>query len=363
MRTSYSALTTYQQCPQKYKFQEIDRIRAPKNAEAIFGNTVHSCLKFMFEHTPLYPTLDEIINFFRNLWDNKTGIKLNPEENNAYREEGISILKNFYRLNQPWNFSVLDLESKFEVILDDSETGENHILAGKIDRIDKIADENHYEIIDYKTSRRMPSQADLDKDLQMAIYHLGLVKRWPHVQSEKIKLSLYFLKHGEKITTSRSSEDLEKTKNNVLNSIREIQNRISKNDFPAYPTVLCGWCGYKPQCPMWKHEYMKSQVPDIKSQNEIEEVIKEYFSLKEQNNQNNKRLQELQVSVYEFMNQEGVERVFSEKGYLTKAIQERLIYDMKKIKQILEELNRWNEVIQKKQFSTLKATKKKPIIH
>jgi hypothetical protein len=250
-------------------------------------------------------------------------------------------------------------------LIPDSASEESHILTGIIDRIDKSANEDIYEIIDYKTSRRMPAQDILDKDLQMSIYHLGILRRWPHLKSKNVKLSLYFLKHGEKITTSRSQENLEKTKNFVIDIIKEIKNRIGKNDFPAFPSPLCGWCGYKPMCPMWKHEYVNlsakgGSASGGKSQKEIKEIIKEYFELKEQNSKNSKRLVELGALVYEFMNQEGVERVFGENGYLTRVLQERLAYDMIKIKQILEELGCWTEVVKKKQFFTLKATKKKP---
>lgn len=354
MRTSYSALKTYQQCPLKFKFQEIDRIRVPKGLEAVFGALIHRCLKAMFERTPLYPTSDEIINLFRNFWEQKEKLEIDPEEEKAYYENGLEILKNFYKSNQPWNFNVLDLESRFEVLIPGPASGENHILTGVIDRIDKT--QNYYEIIDYKTSRRMPSQDDLDKDLQMSIYHIGLAKRWPHIQPEKIKLSLYFLKHGEKITTSRSQESLEKTKSFIINVIAEIKERTkNNNDFPAFPSPLCGWCGHKPRCPMWKHQYDKSkfQISNFK----IEEIINEYLVLKEKNNENNKRLHELQALVYEFMNSEGVERVFGKNGYLTKTLQERFVYDMKKIRKILEDLGRWNEVAKKKNYAVLKAAK------
>jgi len=60
---------------------------------------------------------------------------------------------------------------------------------------------NGIEIIDYKTSRKMPSQEMVDKNLQLSIYHLGLIKRWPHISPGEVKLSLYFLEHGEKIST------------------------------------------------------------------------------------------------------------------------------------------------------------------
>ncbi len=357
MRTSYSALTTYQQCPLKFKFQEIDRIRVPKGLETVFGATVHSCLKFMFEHTPLYPTLDEVIDKFRTLWQNKEITEINEEEDKAYYEDGISILKNFYRANQPWNFNALELESRFEVLIPGNE--ENHVLTGIIDRIDKISNTDIFEIIDYKTSRRMPSQENLDKNLQMSIYHLGISRKWPHIKPENIKLSLYFLKHGEKITTIRTGNDLEKTKEFVVGLINEIKKRIGDNyDFPPYPSPLCDWCGYKPKCPMWKHLYQSKEktAPD---QQEMEKIIKEYFDLKSQNQKNNKRLTGLQSSIYEFMAHENIERVFGENFCLTKTLQERFIYDMKKIKEILEEIGKWNEVAKKKQFSILKTTKTK----
>ncbi len=359
MRTSYSALTTYQQCPLRFKFQEIDRIRVPKGFEAIFGSIIHSCLKFMFERSPLYPTVDQVIDHFQNQWqDNKVAnLKPQADEEKAHHEEGIEILKKFYKKNQPWNFDVVDLESRFEVLIPDPETGEQHILAGIIDRIDKNQEKETFEIIDYKTSKRMPSQENLDKDLQMSIYHLGISRRWPHVKPGNIKLSLYFLKHGEKITTSRSQEDLEKTKIFVIGLIREIKGRLEKKDFPPYPTALCGWCGYKPMCPMFKHFYLKKSEP--KSQEEINSAVREYFELKNKNQENNKRIAEIQALIYQFMKQESVDRVFGENGYLTKALQERLVYDMKKIKEILEEMGKWDEVTTKKQFPTLKASKLK----
>jgi len=72
MRTSYSALDTYRTCPLKYKYQNLDKIPAPKRIEAVFGSLVHSALKFMFERGPLYPTLDEVIDFFTDKWNKKS---------------------------------------------------------------------------------------------------------------------------------------------------------------------------------------------------------------------------------------------------------------------------------------------------
>jgi len=181
----------------------------------------------MFERNPLFPALDEIIDFFGNKWSEKSvGMRVNEEVSKTYFEEGVSMLKNFYKKNPPWNFNAVELESRFEIIIEDEKNNESHILAGIIDRIDKPRETDVYEIIDYKTSKRMPSKEMLDKNLQLAVYNLGLLKKWPHLKPENVKLSLYFLKHNEKIETTKTAVDLENNKKEILETIKEIQNLI-----------------------------------------------------------------------------------------------------------------------------------------
>ena len=178
MKTSYSALDTFKICPQKYKFQEIDKIKVPKRVEAVFGTLIHGALKFMFERNPLYPTEDEVINFFTNSF-NERSEKLawhSPAEKEkgekAYYEEGVKLLKNFYKKNQPWNFNALELESRFSIELPDEENNATHTLSGIIDRIDK--DGETYEIIDYKTGKKMPAESSLEGNLLLSVYRLAL---------------------------------------------------------------------------------------------------------------------------------------------------------------------------------------------
>ena len=96
MRTSYSALETYKLCPQKFKFQELDRIPAEKSKAAIFGSHIHSTLKYMFSQDPLFPTLDEVLNYFRENFPGEEKFKAAPEEKEIYLRAGTEMLKKFY---------------------------------------------------------------------------------------------------------------------------------------------------------------------------------------------------------------------------------------------------------------------------
>ncbi|MCH7883397.1 PD-(D/E)XK nuclease family protein [Patescibacteria group bacterium] len=344
MRISYSAIDTYKTCPLKYKYQEIDKIKVPKSKEAVFGTALHASLKFMFSRDPLYPTLDEVVNFYLDKWAHYTtkAVWNDESEVKAFQDQGIAILKKFYSHNQPWNFNVLDLESRFEVPLTDEHTGETHTLAGIIDRIDK-PDDNTYEIIDYKTGRRMPSQETLDQNLQLSIYHLGLVRRWPHIENKNIRLTLHFLKHGEKISTTRTADDLERTKKTILGTIHEIHERKSKDDFPPTPSALCNWCGYRPICPVWKHLYQKDKKTPNKE--EITRIIKEYFELKVEAQKNSARIKELHAMLADYMKEEDVLRLFSDEGYIAKTVKTAEKYDFDRVKEILEPLGKWSEVL------------------
>lgn len=355
MRTSYSAISTYLQCPQKFKFQEIDRIRAPKSREALFGTLIHSALQFMFKSDPLFPTVDEVVNFYREHWPPAETWQLESrhdplkrswtaEDEKIYFEEGVKILRKFYEKNPPWNFSVLALESKFEVTLADENTGDVHVLSGKIDRIDKTGDHT-YEIIDYKTARRMPSQESVNKDLQLALYSLGLQRRWPHVAPDHIQLTLYFVKHGEKLSTTASVEKTEATKKEILKRINEIQKRLQEEkSFEPMPGPLCDWCSYRPICPAWKHLY-KKQEPEVPSQEAIDTTIHEFFELQKDKKNAEIRIKELQEAIKTYMEAEGLTRVFGNNGYLSKKTQQRYAYDMERIRELLSPIGKWEAVL------------------
>jgi len=349
LRTSYSALETFKQCPQKFKFQEIDRIKAPKSKEAVFGTIIHEALKFFHSQYPVSPTLDELLNYYKDNW--KSEPFQNEQEDMIYFSEGIRMLKNYheYHLKNRDKSVVLDAEARFEFPIE--KPGENRkcILAGKIDRIDKLSDDT-IEIIDYKTTKKLPPQSSADSNLQFSIYCLGVMSRWPHLAekgSGNIKLTFYYLKHGEALATRRDEKQLEEAKEEIW----DILNEIEKNNFKPIPSALCDWCGYKNLCPMWRHKFVKHETYDAQ---QINKIIKEFLELKDSNQKNNKRLEELKEIVNNYLDQESLERVFGEDGYITRLMQVRRDYDMDKIKKALGPLDKW---LIKKEYKILKASK------
>ncbi|MFA6383062.1 MAG: PD-(D/E)XK nuclease family protein [Parcubacteria group bacterium] len=334
MRISYSSMDTYQSCPLKYKFQEIDRIKTPKSKEAVFGSTIHETMKFI--HTPgiLSPTLDQAMEHFGNSWN--PAVFDGPDEERAAFSQGIRIIQNYYQKNRPQDFNIIDLESRFQIEIGGTE--EKHIVSGIIDRIDKT--EDGYEIIDYKTTKKMPTQEKVDNDLQLSVYLKAFLSRYPkEIENlDKIKVSLYYLKHGVKLSSTRTLEQLQKSEQLFLDTIKLIES----GKFEPAMSPLCDWCGYQNLCPMWKHKFKDLRKIDTE---EVNQAIMEYIELKSAVSITKDRLAKLQESILQYMDQEGVERVFGEQGVIARSLRKTYKYDEEKLRSILEPLDKWEDVL------------------
>jgi RecB family exonuclease len=344
MRISYSGLEAFTTCPAKYKFQYIDRIKVPKSKEAVFGTLIHECLRMFHEPTRSTPlSEEELLRYFTEKWD--SSIYRDSQEEAFAFHQGIEILKNYYLQNQGLKFNIVNLETPFEVPILESRAQANqqelHQITGRIDRIDKLTD-GTFEVIDYKTTKKMPSQEEIDRNLQLSVYYLGVTNRWPSLQEQNrpVKLTLYYLRHGEKLSTIRTSQQIEESKERILSLI----NQIRESSFEPRSNPLCDWCQYQPYCPLFKHKFISQQSPAPDEQ-QIKEVIKEYFEIKNRQDQDNKRIMELKGMINQYCDKHGLDRVFSENGYITRLSQKRFTYDFNKVKEVLEPIGKWNEIL------------------
>ncbi len=354
MQISFSSLDAFRKCPLKYKYQEIDKIKTPPSPEAVFGTVVHSTLKYIHEGKGsfLFPTEKEALEFFSSHW-NGEGFRDEIEERSAFAQ-GIKIIQEYYQKNNPAETKIVALESNFAIRLEDKEKKETHIISGIIDRIDKT--DEGFEIIDYKTSKKLPSQLSVNENLQLLIYLLAFLERYPDQRENlsSIKLSLYYLRHGTKLSTFKKVQELEEEKSQLLETIREIE----ASDFSPQINPLCDWCGYQKICPMWKHKF-ETEEKELTDQ-EAEQAIKEYLGLSEKIKKDRARLAELSQLILEMMEKKKIERVFGEGKIISKVIRRSYDYDNEALKKILTKNSLWEAVLDVNKSKLKKAIKVLP---
>ncbi|MBI1982154.1 MAG: PD-(D/E)XK nuclease family protein [Candidatus Levybacteria bacterium] len=93
----------------------------------------------------------------------------------------------------------------------------------------------------------IPDEKELENNLQLTFYALAATHvndKMLNKKPNEVLLSLYFLEHGKKITTTRTKEQLEEAKEKILKKAEE----ISKSEFFCSGISLCKTCEYKILC-------------------------------------------------------------------------------------------------------------------
>lgn len=230
---SYSKLETFSTCPLKYKFRYIYQIPTPSAHAANFGTSIHNTLKDIYQHLSVHKeiTPEKCMEFYEKNWIPQ-GYE-SRAHHNTRKEKGWEMLQNYYEKNSnPWKIPAF-VEKGFYL------KAGKHTVNGRIDRID-LLDDGTYEVIDYKTGKSKKG-SELDKDLQLSLYALACKEVYEIPIS---KLSLYFLEDNEKVSTARTPEQLEKSRDEIIKKAAA----LCTSSFQATPGFPCDFCEYKLIC-------------------------------------------------------------------------------------------------------------------
>jgi RecB family exonuclease len=233
MHLSYSKLNTYRQCPLRYRLTYQDRL--PRRPRRLFraARRVHHALMVWLTYAQRgAPSLAEALRAYDLAWDGERQPEVRDLQEYA---EGEQLLRRYHASNCGRPCSPVFLEHKFDVCLGD------HRLTGAIDRVD--AAESGYEVIDYKLDRELRTQRAINEDLQLGLYHLAL--REAH-GIQPAALSLYFLRHNLKVTTSRSAEEIR----DLGRWVGATGDRITRERrWEPCPGDWCAHCDFRAYCP------------------------------------------------------------------------------------------------------------------
>lgn len=320
---SNSRLSTYEQCPWKYKLVYLDRIETEEEGiEAFLGKRFHETMEKLYGELPFRTmTLEELKAYYREKWDknfhNKLIVTVQDRTVEDYFRLGLKFIEDYYRRYFPFNQNrVLGLEQQIEVDLDGTR---KYLIIGFVDRIDLTPD-GVIEIHDYKTGLSLPEQAQTDADRQLAIYQLGVQRKWPW--AEKFRLVWHYVAFDLEITSSRTPEQLEQLKQ----ELRELIDRIEADrEFAPKESVLCEWCVYWDYCPIKKHEATVEKLPVNEYLNEEGVVlVNKYMEYLSRKKEAEEELEKLKEAIIKYAEKNNLTRLVGSEFYLTLSKRERL---------------------------------------
>jgi DNA helicase-2/ATP-dependent DNA helicase PcrA len=242
---SYSQIATFQVCPLHYKLKYILRIPTPPSAAQSFGISMHAAMKDFYAavKTGDKPSHKLLLEMLGKNWVQE-GYKSKSHERKTLKA-GESYLRKYYQKSFDRKNLPLALEESFTVPLTPAKGKKRLRIGGKIDRVD--GNNGKIEIIDYKTGERIPTQKQVDNDLQLTFYALAAasIKETPFGKKPgDIKLSLYYFDGQQKITTTRTKQQLIEAEKEIY----EWREKIENSDFTCSNHFFCQNCEYKIFC-------------------------------------------------------------------------------------------------------------------
>jgi putative RecB family exonuclease len=257
---SHSRLSTFEQCPLKYKYQYIAGIKREEDSiEAFMGSRFHEVMEKAYaERAFRASSADDLKKLFNELWDKNWGDHVfvvrsdrTPED---YRKIGLKAVEDYHKRYAPFDEGrVLGIERRVIADLDGTGTYE---IKGFVDRLMETED-GRYEIHDYKTSGTLQSQEYFDNDRQLALYEIAIRQMWPR-DVRKVDLVWHYVVHDKEMRSSRTQEQLEDLKQDTIELIDRIE---ATQKFPPCESTLCRWCTFQDICPLFAHKFRTETLP------------------------------------------------------------------------------------------------------
>lgn len=270
-KVSYSSISTFLQCPRKWKLIYIDKLdKKQESADIIYGSVMHQTIqKFLTYyyantlvtlHNNKNELLDEYTTFFMKGLDEGLNKKLHLpyEVIQQYLGYGIDLLKQFIpKVNKWFPKSGVELEGT-ELQLNVLYSNWNIKFKGYIDILLHDKKNNRYKIVDLKTSRTSWNDKQKNDEitrLQLLLYKI-LLSQEKSIPVQNIDIQFLILKkiiYQSKYPVSRIQKYQPPNGKVSLNKALKLFNETLKNmeqlcesggQGQMNPTNYCTWCPF-----------------------------------------------------------------------------------------------------------------------
>ena len=240
----------FKSCPQLFKFRAIDHLPEPTTVYQARGTTAHRALQRLFDLPAAQRTPPALYDLFRAAWaevrltEEYEGLFASLEEERAWGLESLSILANYFNVEDPTAIEPLERE------MDMLEDLDGITIRGILDRMEARPD-GSLVISDYKTGKAPPEQYALPAFFALKIYAL-LIRRRMGRAPDAVRLIYLGGPNGPVVYEIPVNDAQLDAMDRQLRALwSAIDRAIAREDFPPRPGPLCDWCSFRDICPAW----------------------------------------------------------------------------------------------------------------
>jgi putative RecB family exonuclease len=248
-KLSPSSINLYKQCPRRWYYRYIKRLKTTDSIHLIRGSIAHSVLEHVFDQDPAGVDYDGAMAFLgkwmlrelRKEWNDVKerleSLGISSDRLLFYFDETRTMLRHwltdFLRKCQKTDLPFPEAFKKETPLRELRLESEEHNVMGFIDVVEMI-DEKIVRVIDYKTSAK--DKMSDDYRLQLAIYALLVRETYGYAPVDVV---INFLKFGERSITV-DQELIEYAKKECA-WVTERTQSVEPEDYPRKESPLCKW--------------------------------------------------------------------------------------------------------------------------
>jgi RecB family exonuclease len=245
-RATPTRLTTWLDCPRRYRFAYLDRPAPPKGppwAHNTLGAAVHLALAEWWRLPPARRTVDAAGALTERAW-RSDGFRDAAQSAEWAARSREMVERYVARLDH--DVEPRGIERTVAIIHGGT------ALSGRVDRIDERGDE--LVVVDYKTGRHLLSVDDARTSLALAVY-AAATARTLRVTCRRVEL--HHLPSGEIHVWEHDDSTVDRHVGRADDIAGEcaaadaafMTGRTGDDVFPPRPSSRCSWCDFRRLCP------------------------------------------------------------------------------------------------------------------
>jgi RecB family exonuclease len=240
-----SRLSTWLDCPRRYRFSYVDRPTPAKGApwaHNAVGAAVHLALAGWWSLPVVGRTPEAAGTLVRSRWQ-PMGFR-DDAQSAAWRERAAAMVERYTATLDPTE-QPIGVERTVALRTD------RLALSGRVDRLDRRGDE--LVVVDYKTGRHVLTTDDARGSLALAVYAAAAART---LRRTCVRVELHHLPSGDVISWEHSDAGLARQLSRIHDIAAEAvaaEAAAAQGDldaaFPPRSGTKCGWCDFASHCP------------------------------------------------------------------------------------------------------------------
>lgn len=245
-RATPTRLTTWLDCPRRYRFTYLDRPVPPKGppwAQNTLGAAVHLALAEWWRLPPARRSVTAAGALMERAWRSE-GFR-DAAQSAEWAIRSREMVERYVAHVDP-DVEPRGIERTVAVIYG------GVALSGRVDRIDERGDE--LVVVDYKTGRHLLSVDDARSSLALAVYAEATART---LRATCRRVELHHLPSGEIHVWEHDDSSVERHLRRADQLATECAaadaafraGRTGDDMFPPHPSSQCSWCDFRRLCP------------------------------------------------------------------------------------------------------------------